>query len=101
MITKKKLRWEVARLSATNGYLSFVKDMLTADNEALLRERDELRETVSGLKADNQALLDTVAALCDKNKELQATIKDQRLKIMSYEAIWEAQKRRRKDDSAA
>ena len=95
MTTKRKLRYEIARLNANTGYLEYMVDTLTADNDALLKERNDLRVKCSNLGAENKALLDTVSALCDKNKELTEANKTMKLKIMSLEALWGAKQRRK------
>lgn len=94
MVTKKKLRWEIARLRANSNYLEYTVDTLNEDNKALLKERNELRVRRDELEAENRALLETVAMLCDKDKQLTKENKDMRLKIMSYEALWCAKQRR-------
>lgn len=101
MITRKKMRWEIARLKANEAYLSLEKDFLEADNSALLSEVKVLREKTRGLEAENTALLDTVAMLCNKDAELTKQVKEQRLKIMSLEAMWGAIQRRNDNEKSA
>lgn len=101
MITKRKLRWEVARLRANTGFLEYTVDTLAADNDALLKERNELREKLAAAEADNKALLETVAMLCDKDKQLTKENRSMKLRIMSLEALWCAKQRRMENAQSA
>ena len=94
MMTKKKLLWEIRRVTANSNALALENDFLTADNAAYKKERNELREKCLSLEAENDALLETVAMLAGKNKELEKANKDMKLKIMSLEALWGAKRRR-------
>lgn len=94
MLTRKKLMWEIRRLTANSNALALENDLLTADNMAFKEERNELRERCSTLEAENDALLETVAMLTGKLKNLEKDNKDLRLKNMSLEALWGARTRR-------
>ena len=94
MLTRKKLMWEIRRLTANSNALALENDLLTADNMAFKKERNELREKCSTLEAENDALLETVAMLTGKLKNLEKDNKDLRLKNMSLEALWGARTRR-------
>ena len=101
MLTKKKLLWEIRRVTASYNALALENDFLTADNMAYKNERNELREKCAKLESDNDALLETVAMLTGKLKDLEKNNKDMKLKIMSLEALWGAKRRRELNESIA
>lgn len=101
MITRKKLRWENARLKANAAYFSLENDLLEADNNALLEDVKTLREKLRVLETEKEALLDTVSMLCSKDAELTKLVKEQKLKIMSFEAMLCALQRRKTDGKSA
>ena len=101
MITKRKLQWEIRRVTANSNALALENDYLTADNAGLLKERNELREAKSKLETENKALLATVSMLTDKIKALDSENRNMKLKIMSLEALWGAKQRRMRDVQSA
>lgn len=101
MIAKKKLFWEIRRLTANSNALALENDILKADNMGLLKDRNELRKLRDKLEVENKALLETVSMLYEKNTTLTEENKSMKLRIMSLEALWNAKQRRTEDAKSA
>lgn len=101
MVTKKKLLWEIRRVTANGNALALENDFLKADNMGLLKERNELRELRNKLETENKALLETVSMLYEKNTALTQENKSMKLRIMSLEALWTARQRRMENVQSA
>lgn len=101
MIAKKKLFWEIRRLTANSNALALENDILKADNMGLLKDRNELRKLRDKLEIENKALLETVSMLYEKNTALTEENKSMKLRIMSLEALWNAKQRRTEDAKSA
>ena len=101
MITKRKLRWEIRRVTANSNAIALENDFLKADNMGLLKERNELRKLRDKLEVENKALLETVSMLYEKNTALTEENKSMKLRIMSLEALWSAKQRRKENAKSA
>jgi len=101
MITKRKLRWEIRRVTANSNAIALENDILKADNMGLLKDRNELRKLRDKLEIENKALLETVSMLYEKNTALTEENKSMKLRIMSLEALWNAKQRRTEDAKSA
>lgn len=101
MIAKKKLFWEIRRLTANGNALALENDILKADNMGLLKDRNELRKLRDKLEVENKALLETVSMLYEKNTALTEENKSMKLRIMSLEALWNAKQRRKENAKSA
>lgn len=101
MLSKKKLLWEIRRVTANSNSLALENDFLKADNMGLLKERNELRQLRDKLEAENKALLETMSMLYGKNTALIEENKSMKLRIMSLEALWNAKQRRMENVQSA